>query len=187
MKRIAQIIAIALLGAIAAPAQKSIKPATSYKQGGISIVSPNQPGWTLLKADKSETIFEKRSGNEILNASVKTIPTKTCATDKDRLVAWEALKNEEFSKLNRDSLHFYYTRFKSLMCLRYDGSFPKDKTPSNNFERFNIKGYLCPLPNNQQSAVQMEVFNYSNKKGMSEDMFALSEEFFDKVTFSSKK
>jgi hypothetical protein len=170
-----------------AQAQKSIKPASRYKQDGITMWSPNQTGWSLIKTDKSETVFEKRIENGILNASVKTIPTKTFATDKERLGAWEALKNEEFSKLKRDSLHFYYTRFKSVMCLRYDGSFPLEKNSSNSFERLNLKGYLCPLPNTQESAVQMEFVNYANKKGMTEDMFALSEEFFEKVTFSTKK
>jgi hypothetical protein len=76
-------IAIALFfAAVSAPAQTSIKPASIYDQDGITVVSPNQPGWTLLKADKSETVFEKRAESGILNASVKTIRTKTFETDK---------------------------------------------------------------------------------------------------------
>lgn len=186
MKRTILIIAIALFCSVTAQAQKPIQPARSYKQDGMTVVSPNQTGWSLLKADKSETLFEKRGEDGIFSASVKSVSTKTFETDQKRLAAWEAAKNEEFSKLKRDSLHFYYTRFKGAMCLRYDGTFPLEKTTSNNFARFNIRGFQCPLPNVKDSAIQVEFSNYSNTRGFTEDLFSLSDEFFEKVTFSSK-
>jgi hypothetical protein len=109
MNHIIVIIAAALFcAAVPAQAQTSIKPASIYDQDGITVVSPNQSGWALLKTDKSETVFEKRGEGGILNASVKTIRKKTFATDKDRLAAWEALKQEELSKLKHDSIHFDY-------------------------------------------------------------------------------
>ena len=113
MKYFLAIIAIALFcGAVSAQAPKTIKPAKTYKQDGMTVVSPNQPGWIKLKTDKSETAFEKRIESDILAAGVKTIPTKTFETDKDRLPGWEALKNEEFSKFKQDHLHFTYMKFK---------------------------------------------------------------------------
>jgi len=187
MNRFIVIIATALFcAAVSAQAQTSIKPASIY-QDGITVVSPNQPGWILLRTDKSETVFEKRGEGGILNASVKTIRTKTFETDKDRLAGWETLKQEELSKLKRDSIHFYITRFKGAMCLRYDGIFPIEKTPSNNYAYFNLKGYLCPHPNAKDSAVQMEFSNYSNTRGLTEDLFSLSEEFFEKITFPKRQ
>jgi hypothetical protein len=92
--------------AVSAQAQTSIKPASIYHQDGITVVSPNQSGWALLKTEKSETVFEKRGEGGIFNAGVKTFRTKTFETDQDRLAAWEALKQEELSKLKRDSIHF---------------------------------------------------------------------------------
>ena len=177
-------IAAALFcAAVSVQAQTSIKPASIYHQDGITVVSPNQLGWVLLKTDKSETVFEKRGEGGILNASVKTIRTKTFETDKDRLAHWETLKQEELSKLKLDSLHFDYMKFKGAMCLRYTGIFPIQKTSSNNFAYFNLKGYLCPHSNAKDSAVQIQFSNYSNTRGMTEDLYSLSEEFFEKLTF----
>jgi hypothetical protein len=165
-------IATALLcAAVPAQAQTSIKPAGIYHQDGITVVSPHQSGWALQKTDKSETVFEKRGEGGILNASVKTIRTKTFETDKDRLAGWEALKQEELSKLQQDHLHFNNIRFKGAACLRYDGIFPMEKTTSSNFAYFNVTGYLCPHANAKDSAVQIEFSNYSNTRGLTEDLY----------------
>ncbi|MEA2205219.1 MAG: hypothetical protein QOE77_1995 [Blastocatellia bacterium] len=95
MNRFVVMLTTALLCvAVSARAQTSIKPASIYHQNGITVVSPNQPGWRLLKRDKSETVFEKRDESGIFNASVKIIRTKTFETEKDRLTGWEALKQE---------------------------------------------------------------------------------------------
>ncbi len=185
MNHLIVVIAAALFcAAVSAPAQTSIKPASIYDRDGITVVSPNQPGWTLLKTDKSEMVFEKRGEGGILNASVKTIRTKTFETEKDRLAGLETLKQAELSKLKLDSLHFDYTRFKGAMCLRYDGIFPTEKTSSIKFAYFNLKGYLCPHPNAKASAVQIEFSNHSNVRGFSEDLFSLSDEFFEGIVFS---
>ena len=173
--------------AVSARAQTSIKPASIYDQDGITVVSPNQPGWILLKTDKSETAFEKRAESGILNASVKTIRTKTFETDKNRLAGWETLKQEEFSKLKQDHIHFNYIRFKAAQCLLYDGIFPLEKTSSNKFAHFNVKGYLCPRSKAKDSAVQIEFSNYSNTRGLTEDLYSLSDEFFEKLTFPRRQ
>jgi hypothetical protein len=182
------IIAITLFcAAVSVQAQTSIKPASIYHQDGITVVSPNQSGWALLKTNKSETVFEKRDESAIFNASVKIIRTKTFETEKDRLTGWEALKQEEFSKFKQDHLHFNYTRFKGAMCLRYDAIFPLEKTSSNKFAHFNVTGYLFPLSNAKDSAVQIEFFNYSNTRGLTEDLYSLSDEFFEKLTFPKRQ
>ena len=188
MNHIIVIIATTLFcAAVPAQAQTSIKPASIYDQDGITVVSPNQPGWTLLKTDKSETVFEKRGEGGILSASVKAIRTKTFETEKERLAGWETLKQEEVSKLKRDSIHFDIMRFKGAMCLRYTGIFPIEKTSSSNFAYFNLKGYLCPHANSKDSAVQVEFSNYSNTRGLTEDLYSLSDEFFEKLTFPKQQ
>lgn len=188
MNHVIVMIATALFcAALPAQSQTSIKPASIYDQDGITVVSPNQSGWALLKTDRTETVFEKRDEGGILRASVKTIRTKIFENDKDRLAGWEALKQEEFSKLKQDHLHFNYTRFKGALCLRYDAIFPLEKTSSNRFAHFNVKGYLLPLSNAKDLAVQIEFSNYSNTRGMTEDLYSLSEEFFEKLTFPRRQ
>ncbi|MEK6337331.1 MAG: hypothetical protein AABM67_20605 [Acidobacteriota bacterium] len=173
--------------AVSVRAQTPIKPATIYDQNGITVVSPNQPGWISLKAEKSETVFEKRGEGGILNASVKTIRTQTFETDKERLAGWETLKQAELSKLKRDSIHFNYTGFKGATCLQYDGIFPIEKTSSSHYAYFNLRGYLCRHPDAKDSAVQLEFTNYSNTRGLTEDLYSLSEEFFEKITFPKRQ
>lgn len=184
MKQLMVVIAIAIFYS-AVSAQAPIKPATKYEQNGITVMSPDSAGWRLLNTDRSETAFEKRGDSDILNASVKSIQTKLFDTDKDRLVAWEALKQEEFSKFKQDHLHFNYTKFKGSSCLLYDAIFPLEKTSSNAFAYFNVRGYLCPLSTTKDSAVQIEFSNHSNTRGFTEDLSSLAEEFFEKLAFPS--
>ena len=139
--------ALFCVAAVSAQEQSSIKPASSYSQAGVTFASPNQAEWTLLKSDKSQTVFEKRAKDEISNANVKTIKTKTFETEKDLLIGLETLKQDELSKLKMDSVHFNNTRFKGLPCVQYDGVFKLDGGASSpKFEYFNFKGYLCSHP-----------------------------------------
>lgn len=181
------IAATLFCAAVSAQAQTSIKPASIYDQDGITVVSPNELGWILLKTDKSETVFEKRDESGILNASVKIVRTKTFETDKERLAGWEALKQEELSKLKQDHLHFNYTRFKGALSLRYDGIFPLEKTSSNKFAHFNVNGYLLPLLNAKDYALQIEFSNYSNTRGLTEDLYSLADDFFEKLILPKRQ
>ena len=188
MNHLIVMMAIAFLcAAVSAQPPTSIKPAGVYHQDGMTVVSPNQTGWSLLKTNKPETVFEKRGEDGILNANVKTIRTKIFETDRDRLAGWEALKQEEFSKLKQDHIHYNYVRFKGATCLLYDGIFPLEKTSSNKFAHFNIRGYLCPHSNAKDLAVQIEFSNYSNTRGFTEDLESLSEGFFEKITFPKRQ
>jgi hypothetical protein len=157
MNHFRAMIAIVLFCAVAlAQAQKSIKPASIFHDDGITFMSPNQSGWTLLRTHKSDTAFEKRSEDEIATASVKIVQTKTFATDKDRLEGWEILKQEELSPSKRDSIHFNFRGFKGAMCLQYDGKFLIEKTSTLNFAYLNFEGYLCPHPRAKDLAMQIE-------------------------------
>jgi hypothetical protein len=139
----------------------------------------------LLKSDKSQTVYEKRVKDEISNANVKTFKTKTFETKKDLLVGLETLKQEELSKLKMDSFHFNNIRFKGLPCVQYDGIFKLDGSVSTpKFEYFNFRGYLCSHPETKSLAIQAEFSTYSNSRGFSENIVAVSEEFFEKITFS---
>ena len=188
MKPLLTLIAIALFcSAVPVQAQKPIKPAKTYKQNGMTVASPNQPGWIKLETGKTETAFEKRTESDVLNANIKTVPTKIYKTDQDRLADWEALKNEELSKYTQDHLHFNYIKFKGAMSLHYDAFFPLEKTPTNNFAYLNVRGYLIPLPNTKDTAVQIEFSDYSNNKGFTKDLQTLADQFFEKLTLPKQK
>ena len=168
--KVIALVTVVCANAVLAQEQSSINPASIYHQVGVTVVSPNQPGWVLLQSSKSETVFEKRVEGEIVNANVKTIKTKIFDNDKDLMTSLEALKKEELSKLNRDSIHFNYVRFKGSPCVQYDGIFNVDGTSAPKFEYFNIKGYLCRHPESKDLVVQMEFSNHSNVRGFSENL-----------------
>ena len=176
------LVIVSCANAVLAQRQSSIEPASIYHQGGVTIVSPNQPGWVLLQSSKSETVFEKRGEDEIVTANVKTIKTKI-DNDKELMISLETLKKEELSKLKRDSIHFNYVRFKGSRCVQYDGIFKVDGASTPKFEYFNLKGYLCRLPESKDLAVQIEFSNHSNLRGFSENLLSLSNEFFERILF----
>ena len=165
-------------------AQAPIKPATVYHQGAVTIVSPNQPGWMLVRSSKTETLFEKRSEIELLNAGVKTFKTKVFETDKELLVSLENMKDQELSKLKRDSLHFYHLQFRATPCVQYDGIFTGDASAAN-FQYFNFKGYLCRQPGTKDIVIQMELTAHTNHRGFTESLHSLSQDFFEKVVLSN--
>lgn len=185
MNRVIVIILVTLASAYAVLAQKpaSIDPESIHHLGGVAVVSPNQPGWTLRQSNKSLIEFQKRGEGEVLNASVKTIKTKVFKNDNDLLTSLEALKVEELSKLNMISVHFNNVRFKASPCVQYDGIFTGD-TSAPNFEYLNLMGYLCRHPESKDLVVQIELSNHSNMRGFSEDVINLSKGFFERMAFA---
>ena len=89
--------------------------------------------------------------------------------------------------MKQDHLHYNYVKFKGAACLRYDAIFPSEKTSSSSYAYFNVTGYLCPHSTARDLAVQMELSNYSNTRGLTEDSYSLSEEFFEKLTFPKRQ
>ena len=178
------LVTVSCANAVLAQEPSPIKPARIYHQGRVTVVSPNQPGWVLLRSSKSETVFQKRVEDEIVIASVKTFKTQRFDTDKDLLISLETLKQEELSKLKRDSVHFNYVRFKGSPCVQYDGIFKVNGASAPNFEYFNFKGYLCRHPESKESAIQIEFSNHSNLRGFSENLISPRDEFFEKIVFS---
>ena len=177
------LVAVACATAVLAQKPASINPESIYHLDGVTVVSPNQPGWVLLQSNKSFISFQKRGEGEVLNASVKTIKTRVFKNDNDLLTSLEALQVEELSKLKMVSVHFNQVRFKSSPCLQYDGIFTGD-TSAPNFEYLNLMGYMCRHPESKGLVVQIELSNHSNQRGFSEDLINLSPEFFEKVAFA---
>mgnify|MGYP001565544338 CR=1 FL=1 len=179
------IFAVAFLAVVGeAQDTKPIKPATTYRLGGASIITPDQPDWVLLKSDTVQIVIEKRTKDEVMNASIKTLKVKPFASELETQQGLEAFKNEEIDKPNRDSLHYMYVRFKGLSCVQYDGNLVLDPAASpNKFKHNNFKGYLCPDPQTKGSAFQIEFSNYSNTKGFPNTFNDLSEEFFQNTKF----
>ena len=181
--RVIVLVTVACANVVLAQKQASINPASIYHLGGVTVVSPNQPGWVLLQPNQSLIGFQKRGDGEVLNASVKIIRTRVFDNDKDLLASLEALKVEELSKLKKVSVHFNYVRFKASPCVQYDGIFTGD-TSEPTFAYLNFKGYLCRHPESKGLVVQIESSNHSNQRGFSENLIDVSDEFFEKMAFS---
>lgn len=186
MKFLIIILAVNFLFASTGFAQKellTIKPGKTYKQSGVKIISPNQPDWQIVKSDNLETVFLKTDTNGKYNAFAKTRTIDVYEKTEDLFVYLEKMKQEEISKLNRDSLHFNRTNFKETPCLQYDGIFNNDAQ----YKYFNLNGYLCRHPAEKNTLIQIEFSNYSNLRGFSETENKLSKDFFEKIQFMKVK
>ncbi|HSK71438.1 MAG TPA: hypothetical protein VK892_07075 [Pyrinomonadaceae bacterium] len=190
MKLLTVILAINFLFVSAVFAQKdfpTIKPAKTYKQSEVKIVSPNETGWQLVKSAQLENVFAKVDSDGKYNASAKTSTINAYENVNDLFENLEKLKQEEISRLNRDSLHFNRTNFKEVPCLQYDGIFNNDARKEANYKYFNLSGYLCQHPTAKNTLIQIEFSNHSNLRGFSETANKLSKEFFEKIEFSKVK
>jgi hypothetical protein len=157
-------------------------PTTSHDQAGVTVKAPDQPGWSLVKAEEFETRFERSDAAEPAIASVRTLKIATFGRGSDLLRNMEAWKEKQLSKLERDSVHFNRVRFKGVGCLQYDGIF-RDPSRSDRLAHLNVKGYLCPLPGNDQFVAELEVSSRSSRRGFSEELLAVSDEFFEATGF----
>lgn len=167
---------------------KIIKPGKTYKQSGVKIISPNQPDWQIVKSEDLETSFTKTDSNGKYSAFVKTKTIDLFENVEDLFVNLEKLKQEEISRLVRDSLHYNRTNFKETACLQYDGIFnARSGEVESNYKYFNMSGYLCRHPTTKNTIIQIEFSNYSNLRGFSEPEIKLSREFFEKIEFSKVK
>lgn len=177
MKSIVVITLAALLLAGAGPAQSQspVAPASVYHLSGMTVVSPDQPGWELSKSDGSEIVFEKRDKDRVCRASVTIIKTAVYDTDKDLLAGLEALKQRELDQLDVDSIHFNYTGFNGRPGLHYDGIVRLDRTSSPGFGYLNFKGRLIPYPGTPGLAVKIEFSDRSKARGFSDELLSFAE------------
>lgn len=176
------LIVVFCVGVVSA---QEINSATAYSQDAVAVVSPKQSGWTLIKSNKLETAFEKRIKDEVLFADVRTLKPKIFEDEQEMLASLETMKSEELlSKYKRDSLHFYYVKFKDVRCVKYDGVFNFKEVTTPKFEYYNFKGYLCRHPENKDLVIQIEFSNHSNLRAFSEDLNTLSGQFFEQIVFS---
>jgi hypothetical protein len=158
-----------------------IKPGKIYRQSGVTVTSPNQTDWQIVKAEKLETGFIKTNADGKYSAFVKTTTTKVYENATDLFENLEKLKQAEINNLDRDSLHYNRTNFKETPCLQYDGIF---SDPAPNYKEFNMSGYLCRHPTAQNVLIQIEFSSYSNTRGFTEAELKLVKNFFEKVSFS---
>lgn len=158
-----------------------IKAGKVYKQSGVTISSPNQHDWQIVKSEKLETNFIKTNADGKYNALVKTMTVAVYENVKDLFENLEKLKQAEISNLDRDSLHYNRTNFKETPCLQYDGIF---RNSDPNYKEFNMSGYLCQHPLDKKIIIQFEFSNFTNTRGFTEAEIKLFKAFFDKIIFS---
>ena len=186
MKRLAVTILaeLVILSVLIAQVPSFIKPRSVFELSGMTVVSPGQPGWQLVKADKKEILFRKQDKDRICLARVTIASAKRYDTVKDLLAALEAQKEEEFKKTyEADSLHFDQISAKGGPCLQYLG-IVGIKRSSSPFSHLNFKGWFCPYQGAWSTLVEIEFSDRSNSRGFTEDLLSLANEFFDGIGLS---
>lgn len=186
MKRLAITILaeLVIFSALTAQESSSIKSGSVFRMSGVTVVSPGQVGWQLVKADKKEILFRKEDKNRICLARVTIVSAKPYDTVKGLLAALEAEKEEEFKKTYEvDSLHFDHIKAKGGPCLQYSG-IVGIKESSSPFNHLNFNGWFCPYLGKWSTLVEIEFSERSNSRGLAEDLISLAKEFFDGIGLS---
>lgn len=158
-----------------------IQPGRVYQWQGLTVVSPDEPGWTLVTSDGAQIVFERRNDREVLRASASFIRTKVYETDEALFAALEPLKEEEWRALKVDHLHFNRMGDKGRPFLLYDAIFNMDDSASPGFSYLNLRGRLYPNPRTKGLVIQVEFSVRSSVRGFSEDQLSLVEEFLAKI------
>jgi hypothetical protein len=166
-------------GTLAAQGPAIVEPGSVHQWQGLTVVSPDEPGWTLATSDGTQIVFEKRSDKEILRAGVSIIKTKVYETDEALLSSLEPLKKEEWRALKVDHLHFNRMGAKAGPFLQYDAIFNLDVSASAGFSYLNLRGRLYPRA--KGLVVQVEFSGRSHMRGFSEDRSSLADGFLAKI------
>ncbi len=183
MKKLMLAILAQLVGLSVWAAQEPspINPRTVFEVSGVTVVSPGEPGWQLVKQDKKEILFRKQDKDRMCLARVTITEAKSFGTVKDMLADLEAQKEEELQKTYiADHLHFNHVNTKGGLCLHYSG-IVGIKDPPSSFSHLNFEGGFCPYQGNWNTLVEIEFSERSNSRGLTEDQLSLANEFFDGV------
>jgi hypothetical protein len=171
-------------------AQQAIKPGKNFRLDGVTLTSPEEPGWRLVRSDRSEVRFERRGAGSAAKVLIRSVPADK-TVDKEKLLAsLEARKSSELENLEnlkRDSLHLNFTNFKDTPCLQYDSIQLNQAATPRDFEYYNVFGYLCVNPFSKGMIVEMEFSNYSGARGLSDTDVKLFRRLFDSVKFTNTK
>ncbi len=190
MKTMIKIVVVAMatglvVGAVLSVQGPSvIKPGSVYQLVGVTITSPNQPGWELLKSDQREVIFRKQNSDRTCLARVTIAKSDIPADSSDPLAALEARKTEELKTRNVDHLHFDKVGSPSGPILRYDSIIKVEGPSAAHSNYFNFSGWLCPHMGHWNYVVEIEFSDHSNSRGFTEDLIALVDEFYRGVSLS---
>jgi hypothetical protein len=164
--------------------ESGIKPGKKYKQLGAIVLSPNEPDWRIVKSGSTETEFPKDTADKKYTAFVRTSKIPVYEIDEELFRNLEKLKMTQVDDANRDSIHYYYTEYKSTKCLNYDGVF---YAPNTGFKHRNMNGYICQHPDDKSTIVQFEFSNFPNDRGYLRPEALMSKAFFEGIKFAKLK
>lgn len=182
----------------------TIPPKSIYNRAGVTILSPNELGWTVVQSSESSIVFEKSENEAITIASTRTyaiegfvkhdnnpfipeavdnVQIKRRAQDEDFLTFLEEKKEEEFGPLKMLSIHFNHVLFKGVRCLEYDGEFLDERVSGSEFQYFAVKGYICRHSETDDLALEMEFSHRSKSRGFPEHMLVVGQAFLENIRF----
>jgi len=187
---IAIALSLPLLGCAAPP---PVVPGTQYSIPGVSMVSPNEPGWWVKRPENGKILFGKRGAQAGDNSWLKVEITMIDA----------ALSDEQVHDWAKHMLTTYSTgdpavffplilrveplTFKGADCISNDRILQykpgKGDRPGQRYE--NAFGYICRHPLHKDIAVDIVYGGErSSAPAVPRNNRAIAEAFFDSVVFT---
>ncbi len=179
---IAILAAVFSVGISVAQGPATIEPGSVYQVAGVTVTSPHQAGWELLRSDEREVVFRKKDSDRTCLSWVAVIKPEPVPEGSDLLAALEARKTEELKTHGKvDSLHFNRIRGKAGPSLQYDGIFKIMGPAGTSSGYLNFRGRLCPALGQGGTVVEIGFSESSKTRGFSEDLLALADQFIEGI------
>lgn len=161
---------------------RELSPATSIEHSGVKVVSPDDRGWLLVRASGSGVVFEKHERGSLMVLGTSFSSLEEAGDGEQLLENLEKEKRRELARYRTLSVHFNFTEYKGVACLQYDGVFQTDRSDENaDPSYFQLKGYVVPYPEGDETTLQLEWSYRSFEREMSEQLVAIGNRFFERV------
>ncbi len=166
---------------------KEIAPKSSYKLEQVTLVSPSEPGWSVMKHDLHSLILantpSKKNETTLISANIYKVGTfKTTRLFLQHL-ANERVLQDDSKRFKILKVENQYVQFKGLLCLKY-ATLSEDHgsqgIDSKRFKYFSTSGYLCRYPL-EYLAFQIEISQRSDQMQIQPDSLKTAEQLFSEV------
>lgn len=182
------LLVMGLLGCGAPPSEISSR--TGFNLVGVTVISPNDPGWFAIKSNPGAVALWK-SGNlqgESLVLSVSIIQVDGSRSDRSILEEAKSAKtiNDNPSRFQNVRFSTREVTFSGARCIRFEGSskniVSRIATASEVYE--NNVGYTCRHPIRRDVAVDIAFSSRSASNTLSTAERNLAESFFKNIQFN---
>ncbi|MFT6773344.1 MAG: hypothetical protein ACJA1L_001054 [Paracoccaceae bacterium] len=167
-----------------------VAPGTPYRMIGVSMTSPNEPGWIAVKPNEASLAFGKkgaRAGDTVfVQMSLIKIDDKIADDQFRAEVEHAKTVNDNPADLLPPEMRVAAIEFKGAVCVSYDGAakYVAGKGGGPGPRYVKALGYTCRHPMIMGMAVDIALSERAGAPALAPAGRASAKAFFDTVVFT---